>query len=94
MPSCVQVGTVSTQTGSVSVLVPAAAPCADGYVVFASSEYAALQQQIQDLQMAQAALSQLPPPADIAAAWGAGFTIVVGCYAIARTVGAVVNFIK
>jgi hypothetical protein len=34
-----------------------------------------------------------PPAEDIGAAWGAGFVMVVGCYAIARAVGAVLNFI-
>ena len=34
-----------------------------------------------------------PSAEDCAAAWGIGFVMVVGCYVIARSVGAVVNFI-
>lgn len=35
----------------------------------------------------------LPSAEDAATAWGIGFVLVVGCYVIARSVGAVVNFI-
>lgn len=35
-----------------------------------------------------------PTPADAATAWGWGFTLVVGAYAIGWSVGAVVNFIN
>jgi len=35
-----------------------------------------------------------PSAEDAAAAWGIGFVLVVGCYVIARSVGAVVNFIN
>jgi hypothetical protein len=38
--------------------------------------------------------TQLPSAQDSAAAWGVGFVMVVGCYVIARSVGAVVNFIN
>lgn len=36
----------------------------------------------------------IPTPADAATAWGWGFSLVVGSYAIGWAVGAVVNFIN
>lgn len=38
--------------------------------------------------------SSLPPTDQLSAAWGAGFSLVVGCYLIGWAVGAVVNFLK
>lgn len=38
--------------------------------------------------------SSLPPSTDLAAAWGASFVLVVGCYVIARYAGAVVSMLK
>jgi hypothetical protein len=38
--------------------------------------------------------NELPPTEEIAAAWGAGFVLVVGCYAIARVIGAVLSMLK
>lgn len=37
---------------------------------------------------------ELPPTADMATAWGISFGLVVGCYAIARQVGAVLSILK
>ncbi|MCE4555011.1 hypothetical protein [Pelomonas cellulosilytica] len=68
-------------------LAPGQACPSDAFVLLDSTQA----QQIAD---AASAPSQLPPSADIAAAWGAGFTLVVSTYAIGRLVGAVVNFIK
>lgn len=39
-------------------------------------------------------VDSLPPPDQLATAWGVGFVMVVGCYVIARSVGVVVNFLK
>jgi hypothetical protein len=36
----------------------------------------------------------LPPTADIAAVWSAGFTLVVMCFFISRSIGSVLNFLR
>lgn len=67
-------------------------PCpSDGVVLMDQTEVAAL---MAASASAPSSSSTLPPAEDLAAAWGASFTLVVGCYAIARAIGAVVNFLK
>lgn len=36
----------------------------------------------------------LPPAEDIAAAWGVGFVLVVGCFVLGRMAGAVLSMLK
>lgn len=67
-------------------------PCpADGFVLMDQTE---AQQLIDASQGGGSSSETLPSPEDAAAAWGIGFVMVVGCYVIARSVGAVVNFIN
>lgn len=91
MPSCVVSTVINTQDGgSVSVLTPdqSQGPCPGG-LLLTPAEF----DQLAAVQLVESG-SSLPPTADIATVWGAGFSLVVGCYLIGWAVGAVVNFVK
>lgn len=61
-------------------------PCpADGFVIFDATTAQ---------QLESSSSPDLPSPEQAAAAWGASFVLVVGCYALGRAIGAVVNFLK
>lgn len=105
MPYCAYYSLVFSGGVRSPVLAPpdiAGGSCewADG-LMFTRDEYAqftartqSVDERLTALEQASSSVNELPPPDQIAAAWGVGFTTVVGCYVIARMVGAVVNFLK
>ncbi|PTT89363.1 hypothetical protein DBR42_07935 [Pelomonas sp. HMWF004] len=92
MPSCVVSTVVTTQDGgSAPVLTPQqgqGGQCPGG-LLLTPAEF----DQLTAAQLVEAG-SSLPPTSDLATVWGAGFSLVVGCYLIGWAVGAVVNFVK
>jgi hypothetical protein len=64
-------------------------------LLFASSAFAqTVDPSVQALVDAIDAATAIPTAQDLATVWAGGFTLVVGCYAIGRAVGTVVNFIR
>lgn len=89
MPACIGPAVLSVGGVDYEVLAPAAAaPGGEcpALVAFTAAEAA-------QLQASAPSPDVLPPPAQLSAAWSASFVLVVGCYVIARQIGAVVNFI-
>lgn len=98
MPQCVTFENVHLPSDEVDIPVLRPAWIADGepcgpnnFTLFTGDEAQAIQAA---LAASSPGSDQLPPANEIGAAWGAGFTIVVGCYAIARAAGAVLSMLK
>jgi len=98
--TCAQPSVVRVGTGSYDVIKPVPAgsngECAELYLLSqgdASSLYAAVAA-AQSASAPGGSFESLPPTADLATAWGISFGLVVGCYAIARQVGAVLSLLK
>jgi hypothetical protein len=94
--ACAQFAFTSVGGQDLIVLVPydqpEGQPCpSDGYVLL---DPAQAQQVLSVTSGGGDPSTSFPSPEDAAAAWGIGFVMVVGCYVIARSVGAVVNFIN
>ena len=84
-----------TPVGDVDVMGVVPYPLADGQACPADAFVLLDATQAQQLMDAAANNpNQLPPTEQLSAAWGASFVLVVGCYVIARQIGAVVNFLK
>ncbi|MFT7724594.1 MAG: hypothetical protein QM788_17490 [Roseateles sp.] len=95
MASCVNVvGSVDIGGSQVAVIGPyqgqSGGGC-PGMVVFSPDE---ADQVLALIQEESSSTNELPPSADLAAAWSAGFFLVVSSYVIGWAVGAVVNFIN
>lgn len=104
MPSCAVIGAVSTPGGSAAdglLSAPCPSASSPGFLsVSTLDEAVSAQTRADDMQARLSALeavstsSGLPSTADMAEAWGIGFTFVVGCYAIGRSVGVVLNMLR
>lgn len=101
MAECAGIGFVPMSDGSQSpplYFYTGTYPAGDcGMVVLAATEFAeldGLRGRVTALESDSGTANELPPTEDLAAAWGASFVLVVGCYAIGRAVGVVLNFLK